>query len=319
MTDIGLIFHWGLYAVPAYDDIKSVYKRKMKNGSEWYLKRLKETGTFRPISGWKETQEYHKKIYGNLDYYEFKNDFGENVNEQTFDIWMKLAKEIGASYVILTAKHHDGFCLWNTTTTNKKTERDYLQMFKDSALRHNIKFGIYYSWTEFMISCNKEYVLNIMCKQMDELIGYNPDVFWFDGHWSCKTKFCIEKINEICNKIKTNNPNVMINDRIPRNDKKYENLNFLGNATYRVYSDRCIPDVKPDVKWEHINTIGYSWGRNKEQKECDYKSGNELYNLYSKVCNMNGNFLINLGPNKNGILDENEIKSLIIFRKMIDK
>lgn len=317
MTEIGLIFHWGLYSVPAYDCIQSVYKRKMKNGSEWYLKRLMESGTYRPISGWKETQEYHKNNYGNIDYYEFKNEFGKDVNEITFNKWMELAKQIGASYVILTAKHHDGFCLWNTETTDKKTEKDYVEMFKKSALKYNLKFGIYYSWSEFLISCNKKYVSEIICKQMDELEKYNPDIFWFDGQWSCKTQFCINKINDICNKIKINNPNIMINDRIPRNDKKYDDLDFLGDATYRVYSDRCIPNDKPKVKWEHINTIGYSWGINKDQKTCDYKSGDELYKLYTKISSMDGNFLINLGPNANGTLDENEVNSLIDFSKMI--
>ena len=64
----GVIFHWGLYSVPAYDDTKSCKKRSIQNGSEWYLRRLRETGTFRPISGWKETQEFHKANYGDKPY-----------------------------------------------------------------------------------------------------------------------------------------------------------------------------------------------------------------------------------------------------------
>ena len=104
----------------------------------------------------------------------------------------------------------------------------------------------------------------------------------------------------------------MINDRIPQNDSKYDDLDFLGDATYRVYSDRCIPNDKPKVKWEHINTIGYSWRINKYQKTCDYKSGDELYKLYTKI-SIDGNFLINLRPNANGILDVNEVNSLIDF------
>lgn len=60
IMDFGLIFHWGIYSITAYDDPISAKRRRMQNGSEWYLKRLLEDGRFRPISGWKETQEDYK-------------------------------------------------------------------------------------------------------------------------------------------------------------------------------------------------------------------------------------------------------------------
>ena len=92
-----------------------------------------------------------------------------------------------------------------------------------------------------------------------------------------------------------------------------ENFTILDTSTYRVYGDRHIPTEIPSVPWEHVNTIGLSWGRNKYQEEKDYKGGIELYELYKKVRSLNGKFLLNIGPNPDGTLDLYELKSLIDF------
>lgn len=76
MEDLGIIVHYGLYSIYAYDDITSAKRRKIQNGSEWYYPRLLETGSFRPISGHVETQNYHCKYYENCDYF----DQSQNLN-----------------------------------------------------------------------------------------------------------------------------------------------------------------------------------------------------------------------------------------------
>ena len=89
----GLIIHIGLYSVPCFDDIKSLRRRKIQNGSEWYLKRLlADPNGYRPISGHKDTQLYHKNKYG-LDYYKFKEQYTlENFDPNNI---CKLAKNAG--------------------------------------------------------------------------------------------------------------------------------------------------------------------------------------------------------------------------------
>jgi alpha-L-fucosidase len=67
------------------------------------------------------------------------------------------------------------------------------------------------------------------------------------------------------------------------------------------------------VKWQHINTIGYSWGYNKMQNKTDYKSKNEIYNLYNQVNNLGGTFLINLGPNENAEIIKEELEALNFY------
>uniref|UniRef100_A0A6C0AFA0 alpha-L-fucosidase n=1 Tax=viral metagenome TaxID=1070528 RepID=A0A6C0AFA0_9ZZZZ len=80
-------------------------------------------------------------------------------------------------------------------------------------------------------------------------------------------------------------------------------------VSYRVYKDRFIPDEKLK-NWQHINTIGYSWGFNKEQEEYDYKTGKELFEIYEKVKSLGGNLLLNIGPNGEGIIPKYELKAL---------
>jgi hypothetical protein len=86
MVEIGVIFHFGLYSVPGFiHDMK-----KPGNGSEWYLKRLLEDGKFRPISGYKKTQEFHSENYGANSYRDFKKYI--NVEESTSGNNRKMVK-----------------------------------------------------------------------------------------------------------------------------------------------------------------------------------------------------------------------------------
>ena len=176
----GVIFHWGLYSVPAFFPVNDK-KRGLNNGSEWYLKRLMEKGTFRPIAKWKETQEFHRENYNDRTYEYFKDEF--KAEKWNPDEWMKLCKSVGATYVILTSRHHDGFCLWDTNTTDynsvkSECKKDLISLFSDSARKHKLKFGVYYSWSEFGKGCTKEYLTNVVSKQIDELLTYKPDIWW---------------------------------------------------------------------------------------------------------------------------------------------
>ena len=86
MDDFGLIIHWGIYSVPAFSTTK---KLKMQNGSEWYKGRLLEKNTFRPISGWKETQAFHSQHYGDSPYENFLDEFNRESAKWNSDDWMK--------------------------------------------------------------------------------------------------------------------------------------------------------------------------------------------------------------------------------------
>lgn len=306
--NFGIILHWGLYSIYAFDDIKSLRRRKLKNGSEWFMKRLitKETD-FRPISGYKETQKYHEKNFSNSGYFDVIPLFDKSTENWNPNIWFEYFKKIKVGYIILTSKHHDGFCLFNTKTTIHKSERDLVKLFIDSGRKFGIKVGLYYSLMEFDKKATKEYLNNIVIPQIDELRKYKPDIWWFDGNWELTTQYSKQIMKDITDNLKKDNPNVLINDRI-----------IGGN--YKNYSDRYIPTKEnppilneQDKFWESINTIGNSWGYCKVQEKQDYKTGKELKEIYNKVEDYNGKFLLNLGPKPDGSFDENEIKSLNEF------
>lgn len=309
---LGIVVHFGLFSIPAYDDIKSASKRGMQNGSEWYKKRLEEDpNAFRPTSGAKATKEYHEKYYPDMEYSDFAKIFKPDL--KNIDSWTKLAKKIGASYMILTAKHHDGYSLY-PSKVGLHSKKDIVQAFKDSCENYGLIFGVYYSWSEFGKSCTKEYMDNIVKPQINKLIKYKPLIWWFDGDKECKSKYSLNIIEELCQKIRKKIPGVIINDHI---GIKLISDNELGFSDFRTYEGNNFPSNKSKTTWEYNSTIGLSWGRNKQQKEKDYKTVKELTELYTKVRKLGGKFLINIGPDADGSLDPIEKERLLGFSKTI--
>lgn len=243
-----------------------------------------------------------------------------NITKENIEEWMKLALELNCKYVILTSRHHDGYCNWNTnTTTFKYNKFDILKIFQELAIKYKLLFGIYYSWFEFNTPITIKYFDNIIIPQIEELKKYNPDIWWFDGHWELKTKYVNDKVINICKELKKLNPQVQINDRISGKLKgvtSYNDLNYLGESTFRNYDDRTLLQETVNVPWESIQTIGLSWGRNKYQSKDDYKTAIELNEIWKQVKKYKGRLLINVGPNYDGSLDENEVKILKEFNKI---
>jgi alpha-L-fucosidase len=303
MSQIGIILHWGLYSVAAFDDIHSVRRRKIKNGSEWYYKRLHEKGDYRPISGHLETKKYHEKNFSGRNYYDLKVEFDKETRNFNFDSLFQKLVNTKVSYIILTAKHHDGFCLWNTRTTNNKSERDLVGEFFECGHKYGIKVGIYYSWFEFGKSITKDFIHNIILPQIVELRNYKPFYWWFDGHWEIKTKYAKDILSTTATVL---HKEALVNSRI---------IGYDYDIT--IFGDRLYPTFVPEYKWEYIFTIGYSWGYNKAQEKCDYKDGKHIKRLYEIVSEKKGDFLINFGPTMTGELDKNEYESYTEFIRLI--
>jgi alpha-L-fucosidase len=140
-----------------------------------------------------------------------------------------------------------------------------------------------------------------MCEGVNELMRYGPNYMWFDGDWVITQKTIQIEIKRIIQNMKSNN--ILVNDRIGKNN--------CDEADYRVFSDRYIPKQPLiDIKWQHINTIGYSWGFNKMQTSSDYKTKEQIMNLYDQIHNLGGMFLINVGPNKDAVIIKEEVDAL---------
>lgn len=316
-ANFGIFLHWGIYSVDSLAfDIDS--QRQIGNGSEWYLGRLLKN--YRENKADKAAKEHHLTLKSDTDmksyksiyesYCSFRDDFdGKNFDA---DKWCCVFEKLGAKYIVITAKHHDGFCLFETKTTdnnimNTPLKKDVIKELKESCKKYNLKFGIYYSLMEFVhpfglknsytTSVTNNYITNILYPQLKELEKYEPDLWWMDGNWLFKSKNV--DLTSFLKRIHKRGS--IINNRLPPGYK----------GDYNNFEDRHIPSIEKKEKWEHCNTIGKSWGYNKYQEK--YKTAKELYKIYKEVVSKNGNFLLNLGPKANGSFDKNEFKIICEF------
>ncbi len=314
----GVIFHWGVYSIFAYNPPKTAKSKKMGicNGSEWYWLRYKRVFTYGP-----KTKDYHKTHFNDKDYYEFIDEFEKRAETVDFDNWVALLKSKGVSYVIITSKHHDGISLYPSKYGTYPTKRDYIGELASAVRKAGMKFGVYYSLMEITSqygngrSAKKvtSYVNDVMIPQLKELVDrYDVDMIWSDGDWN---QTAINwKSYEFLDWLFTESK---VKDKVVVNDRWGKE--FTPKPIYRIrnnFSDRYMPENIKDgdvLNWEHINTISGSWGYACNQETNDYKTEIQLKQLYDKTLNLGGYFLLNFGPDSYGNLDEAEVK---IFKKL---
>ncbi|MDX1702364.1 MAG: alpha-L-fucosidase, partial [Melioribacteraceae bacterium] len=168
-SKFGMFIHWGVYSVPA-----GWYKDKMAPGaSEWLMH-------FAKIS----PDEYEK----------YAAEFNPVLYKP--EKWVKLAKNAGMKYIVITSKHHDGFCLWDSKVTNYDIvdftpyKKDLLKPLAEACRKEGIKLGFYHSILDWHHpDANQEnfakYLDEYLFPQLEELMNNYPDlaILWFDGEW----------------------------------------------------------------------------------------------------------------------------------------
>ena len=330
-SQTGIIIHWGIYSVPAFHILPKTAKKKgLCNGSEWYWKRLRTPFLYKT-----DTRDYHHNTYGvNFDYTQFAQQF----NPTNFDPnkWAKLFKDAGATYVVFTAKHHDGFCMWSTNVPTQYNngywdvgkigpKRDIFGELATAVRQQGMKFGIYYSlyeWYNPLYNSDKRlnkkegrivsrnYVQQVVNPHLQELLDYEPEIIFFDGDWEQPPEYW--RSIDILNMLYTsrNKDTIVVNDR-------------LGDGTagkhgdYFNIKDRFIPTDNeiPNKKWETVMTIGNSWGYNQMEKPFDFKSVAQVKELQSEIYRKGGNLLLNVGPDQYGNIRPEEQTVLLNLTK----
>jgi alpha-L-fucosidase len=300
----GIFIHWGPYSVPAWSP-KGSY-------SEWYqmwLKNKKTGGNVAPDA--KEIWQHHQETYGtHYSYYNFGSDF----KAADFDpkYWASLFERAGAKYIVLTSKHHDGFCLWPSKEADKSwgfpwnsystgAKRDLIGELKKEVDKTSVKFGLYYSLYEwfnplYQKADKSEYVNNHMLPQMRELINtYQPWSFWTDGSWDHPSDVWKSKefISWLFNESPVKNK-VVINGRWGSDIKK--GGPYVGNFISTEY-DGVEALSRP---WEECRGIGYSFGYNRNEDIEDYNSSVTLIHMLIDIVSHGGNLLLDIGPDGNG-------------------
>jgi len=236
------------------------------------------------------------------------------------DAWVKLMHDAGMRYLVITAKHHDGFAMYPSQVTDYNLEavtqfkRDPMAELSAACKKYGLKFGFYYShaydwehpdaignswdygapggesnWWEKrpdLIPKAAHYVEQKSIPQIRELIAkYHPDILWFDT----SSKMPPVLLQKILEATRAAGPDVVINSRI---DGKH--------GDYRSTSDR--PAYFPDTagQWEAIPTTNESYGYNKFDHS--QKPPAHFIRLLAEAVSKGGNMLMNIGPMGNGVI-----------------
>ena len=231
-----------------------------------------------------------------------------NPTEYNPEDWVLLAKRAGMKYICFTAKHHDGFCMWDTAYTDSKITntpygKDNLKMLSDACKRHGIKLSIYYScpdWhyeygynpksTHQWCAVNQDEpnvpkLVEFIKNQITELMTNYGEIYTL--FWDIPPHICDPSINELVRKLQ---PNIFINDR------GFDEGDF--STPERDYSS--LPGGRFINATEACNSVGEnSWGYRYDE---DFFSVRYLLSAIDRVMAMGGSYLLNVGPNEKGAI-----------------
>lgn len=302
----GMFIHWGLYAIPA-----GTWQGKAVPGiGEWIMDRANV-----PVA------EY-EKLAGQFNPVKF--DAAE---------WVGIAKAAGMKYIVITSKHHDGFCLFGSKATKYNVvdstpyKKDLLKPLSDECRKQGIKFCTYYSimdWhhpaqdrgsdkhynpTKIKPGRKAEYVA-FMKQQLKELLdGCNPEVLWFDGEWP--DWWTEPDAKDLYVYLRDLKPSLIINNRIGKGRKGMEGLS---KDDQQYSGDFGTPEQQipatglAGVDWESCMTMNDTWGFKSDDHK--WKSAETLVRNIIDTASKGGNYLLNVGPTAEGQIPAPSVERL---------
>jgi len=307
----GLFIHWGLYAVPA---------------GEYQGRRSREVGEW--IMSW-----------ANIPRVEYEK-CAPQFNPAKFDAaeWVRIAKDAGMKYIVITSKHHDGFAMFDSRASTYDIvdatpyRRDLMKALSAEAKRQGLRFGIYYSildWhhpSQFIEKAGKDPTagdfnnqmrpgqkgdyLKYMSAQLGEIVTqYDPDVLWFDGEWV--DWWTEEDGQAVYADLRRRKPSILVNNRVGKGRRGMEGL----NRSDRTYAgDFGTPEQQipvsglPGVDWESCMTMNDTWGFKSYDE--NWKSAETLVRNLVDTASKGGNYLLNVGPTGEGLIPSASVERL---------
>jgi len=298
----GLFIHWGLYSVPAGEwQGKTNYAEWIRNNAEI------------PI-----------------DVYE---KFVPQFNPVKFSAeeWVKTAKNAGMKYIVITSKHHDGFCMFDTKYTDfdimsTPFKRDVLKELSEACKKEGIKLCFYYSimdwhhpdylprrgWEKDRSTEGADFdrYVQYMKNQLKELVTNYGDigVLWFDGEW--EGTWNEERGTDLYYYVRNLKPDIIVNNRV---DPSRGGLTGF-SANEKQIGDFGTPEQQipaeglPGVDWESCMTMNDHWGYNKNDK--NFKSVKSIIQMLTDIASKGGNYLLNVGPTSEGVFPKESIEIL---------
>lgn len=297
----GMFIHWGLYAIAAR--------------GEWV----------RSTEG--ISIEDYQKYFDRFD----PVDYNPRV-------WAKAARDAGMKYAVMTTKHHDGFCLFDSRLTEYKATntlagRDLIREYVDAFREAGIPIGFYYSlldWhhPDYPAFCdrhhpmrkneafkNKRHIfsryLEYMHGQVRELLtNYgNIDIMWFDFSYDDMSG---EKwgANELIGMVRSLQPHIVIDNRLGGNIKAAVPEPYAGDfaSPEQIIPPEMVTNEEGmPIPWESCITLNNDWGYSHNK---DYKTARQIIRTLVQCTSKNGNLILNIGPDAKGNIPE---KSLVVL------
>jgi alpha-L-fucosidase len=295
---IGIMIHFGVYSATI--------------SSEWFW--------YNWESGNQDFEEFVKFTRPpGFTYQDYANEFRAELFDP--DEWVEIFEEAGAKYVVITAKHHDGFTLypsshsfsWNSIDIGPHI--DVLKELSDAIrAKSSMKFGIYYSLMEWFNplylkdknESTQNFVVNKILPELKEIIEiYRPEIVWSDGDWEMSDGYW--KSKEFLTWLFTNSSvkeTVVVNDRWGKGT-------LCKHGSFVTCKDRFNPGVLQTKKFENALSIDKeSWGFDPTTTLERTLTLKELLRDLIMTVACNGNFLLNVGPNKDGRIDNIYVERL---------
>lgn len=295
---LGQFIHWGVYAIPG-----GFWNGERYNGAaEW-------------IRSW---DKMDKEGYDNL-YKEFNP---KNFNAKQ---WARQAKDMGAKYMIFTTKHHDGFCLWPSkytdyTIANSPYKKDIVKDIVEAYTQEGIDVHLYFSIIDWnhpgyrsaapvtaRDSVGFEDFKNFTRNQLIELLTNYPQIkgLWFDGSWDKAWINEAPWVDSLGNELRAMHPGLVIGSRFRADEYGKRHYDSNGDLIddYDQTWERDLPNSLDDLNgndWDCVMTIPENqWGYHSEWFGY-VKTPYDLIEMMMKAISLNGNFVINFGPDGMG-------------------
>ena len=303
----GMFIHWGLYSVPA-----GSYHGAPEKGSngEWIMNVCKI-----PVS----------------EYAGYATEF--NPTHFDADKWVRLAKDAGMKYMVITAKHHDGFAMFDSKVggynivDNTPFKRDPLKELTEACGKQGMKLGFYYSqnqdwhapggstagghWDPAQQGSFDKYLQTVAVPQVKELLSnYGPDfpaILWWDTPMSEMTPPRAALFQPLL----ARRPDLITNNRL--SSGAAPGLGYPGDT--ETPEQHIPPSGFPNRDWETCMTINNTWGY--KANDTSWKSEETLLHNLIDIVSKGGNYLLNVGPDSTGTIPQPEAERLLAIGKWL--
>ena len=293
----GLFIHWGLYAIPG-----GTWKgQPSPHGTEWIMKNMK------------------------IPFAEYR-ELAKQFNPVSFDpyFYVRRAKEWGMKYIVFTAKHHDGFAMYDTKVSdfsimNTPYGKDIVRQLADACDKEGMTLCLYYSqmqdWEHPDGNGNtwdydpreqdfRRYFYSKALPQVKELLtNYGKiGMMWFDTPYDMPIELC----RELADTVRECQPDCLINGRIG-----------YGLGDFREAADNAIPLLSMDKCWESPMTLNDTWGYS--HTDNNFKDVRAVIRNLVRIVGKGGNLVLNVGPDEFGVIPKRSDEILCEVGRWLEK